>query len=56
MRWEEPQFGQTSAVGFEGAGGAEAADVEREGALELFDRVREPTEDAVVDFIASTLG
>jgi len=55
MRWEEPQFGQTSAVGFAGTAGGVAAE-EREGARVLVERVRELTEDAEVVFIASTLG
>jgi len=56
MRWEEPQLGQTSAAGLAGTVSAGVAAEEREEARAVFDRDRELTEDAVVDFIASTLG
>ncbi len=56
MRWEEPQLGQTSAAGLAGTASAGVETEEREEARVLFDRDRELTEDAVVDFIASTLG
>jgi hypothetical protein len=58
IRWEEPQLGQTSAAGFAGAAveGGVGEEREGEGARVLFERDRELTEDAEVDFIASTLG
>jgi len=56
IRWEEPQLGQTSAAGLAGTAREGVAAEEREGARELFERDRELTEDAEVDFIASTVG
>jgi F420-0:gamma-glutamyl ligase len=56
MRWEEPQFGQASVAGLAGTAGEAAAAEDREEAREPFERDLELTEDAEVDFIASTLG
>jgi len=49
-------LGQASVAGFAEATTEGAVGEEREGARELFERDRELTEDAEVDFIASTVG